>query len=79
MRTTIEIAEEQHRALTALAQRRGIRGFSQLVQEAIAEYLHGLDADEVDLLLSLEGILDEDDEREMRARIDSARATWRAS
>lgn len=79
MRTTVEITEDQHRALTALARRRGLRGFSPLVQEALTAYLAGLEADEVDLLLGLEGILDEEEEQEMRARIDAARAVWRAS
>lgn len=79
MRTTVEITEEQHRALTTLARQRGIRGFSPLVQEALTVYLAALDADEVDLLLGLEGILDEEEEQEMRGRIDAARTVWRAS
>ncbi|MGD8815723.1 MAG: hypothetical protein PVJ51_00960 [Acidobacteriota bacterium] len=79
MRTTVEITEEQHRALSALAQSRGIRGFSTLVQEALAAYLNDLSAGEVDLLLGLEGTLGADEEREMRARIAAARTTWRAS
>lgn len=79
MRTTVEITDEQHRALSTVAQRRGLRGFSPLVQEALNAYLRDLDAQEVDLLLGLEGILDEDDEREMRSRIDVLRATWRTS
>jgi hypothetical protein len=79
MRTTVEITEGQHRALSALAQRRGLRGFSPLVQEALAAYLRGLDTQEIDLLLGLEGMLGEDDERELRSRIDTLRATWRTS
>lgn len=79
MRTTVEITDEQHRALSTVAQRRGLRGFSPLVQEALNAYLRDLDAQEVDLLLGLEVILDEDDEREMRSRIDVLRATWRTS
>ncbi|MDN5918332.1 MAG: hypothetical protein L0I76_25090 [Pseudonocardia sp.] len=79
MRTTVEITDEQHRALSAVAQRRGQRGFSQLVQEAIEAYLRDLDTDEVGLLLGLAGTLDEPEEREVRSRIEAARATWRAS
>jgi metal-responsive CopG/Arc/MetJ family transcriptional regulator len=77
MRTTVEITREQHRALAALAQKRGIRGFSTIVQEAVAEYLSDREADELDLLLALEGVLSEDEEREMRGRIDQLRETWR--
>lgn len=79
MRTTVEITDTQHRALSAVAQRRGLRGFSQLVQEALDVYLGDLDASEIDMLLGLEGILDNQEERDVRARIAEARATWRAS
>ncbi len=79
MRTTVEITDEQHRALSAIAQRRGVRGFSALVQEALDGYLANLNADEVDLLLGLEGILSESDAQEIRSRIVDVRTTWRAS
>ncbi|MBV9639081.1 MAG: hypothetical protein JO330_05910 [Mycobacteriaceae bacterium] len=79
MRTTVEISAEQHRALSAIAQRRGVRGFSVLVQEALDAYLANLDADEVDMLLDLEGILTDDEAKEMRSRINGAKAAWRAS
>ena len=79
MRTTVELPDEQHEALLALARRRGLRGFSQLVQEALESYLAALDTDEVGLLLSLEGSVDDAAEREIRRRIDEARGSWRAS
>lgn len=75
MRTTMEITDEQHRALTAIARRRGVRGFSVLVQEALEGYLANLDTDEVDLLLGLEGVLSESDATEMRARINDVRTS----
>jgi hypothetical protein len=79
MRTTVEITAEQQRALSALAQRRGVRGFSALVQEALDAYLASLNADEVDHLLGLEGTLTDSEAREVRSRINDARAKWRAS
>ncbi|UQX11633.1 hypothetical protein [Candidatus Mycobacterium methanotrophicum] len=79
MRTTVEITDEQHRALSAIAQRRGVRGFSALVQEALDTYLASLNADEVDLLLGLEGTLNDSEAREVQRRINDARARWRAS
>lgn len=79
VRTTIEISDQQHRALSALAQHRGLRGFSQLVQEALDGYLADLGQDEVGALLALEGILDEESEQELRGRIAAARQTWRVS
>jgi metal-responsive CopG/Arc/MetJ family transcriptional regulator len=79
MRTTVEITEEQHQALSAVARRRGLRGFSALVQEAVEAYLRDLDSEETDLLLGLEGMLDDDEAREVRSRIDTTRELWRAS
>jgi hypothetical protein len=79
MRTTVEITDEQHRALSAIAQHRGVRGFSALVQEALDGYLANLKTDEVDLLLGLEGVLTESDAEEVRSRINDVRSTWRAS
>lgn len=79
MRTTVEITDDQHRALSAIAQRRGVRGFSVLVQEALEEYLANLDTGEVDLLLQLEGMLSDSDAQEMRSRVGDVRSTWRAS
>ncbi|MEO7194045.1 MAG: ribbon-helix-helix protein, CopG family [Pseudonocardiaceae bacterium] len=79
MRTTVEIGDEQHRALSALAQRRGLRGFSQLMQEALDSYLRDLGEEEITVLLELEGTLGERDEMELRARIEAARGIWRAS
>jgi deoxyribose-phosphate aldolase len=79
MRTTVEITDEQHRALSAIAQRRGVRGFSVLVQEALDGYLANLGTDEVDMLLRLEGAITESEAQEVRSRIDDVRAQWRAS
>lgn len=79
MRTTIEIDDQQHRALNALAQQRGLRGFSQLVQEALDAYLDNLGEAEIKGLLSLEGMLDAAAADAVRERIAAARQAWRAS
>jgi metal-responsive CopG/Arc/MetJ family transcriptional regulator len=79
MRTTVEITDAQHRALSTVARSRGLRGFSQLVQEALDGYLRDLEAGEIDQLLGLEGVLDEQDERDVRTRVAEAGAAWRAS
>ncbi|MGI8517127.1 MAG: hypothetical protein ACR2ME_02115 [Acidimicrobiia bacterium] len=79
MRTTIEISDDQHETLLTLARRRGMRGFSSLVQEALDAYLANLSSDEIDLLLSLESSIDDNEERDIRQRIAEARETWRVS
>ncbi|WP_343571696.1 hypothetical protein [Mycobacterium sp.] len=78
MRTTVEITDAQHRALSAIAQRRGVRGFSSLVQEALDAYLANLNTDEVDIRLGLEGMLTDSDAKQLRSRINDVRTTWRA-
>ena len=79
MRTTVEIPDHLHETLIRLARRRGLRGFSQLVEEALNAYLADLSAEEAALLLSLESSIDDSEELEMRRRIEEARATWRVS
>ncbi|OBG82540.1 hypothetical protein A5733_16570 [Mycobacterium sp. NS-7484] len=79
MRTTVEITEPQHRALSALAQQRGVRGFSSIVQEALDAYLASVAPDEVDALLSLEGTFTDADADLATQAIREMRETWRAS
>ena len=79
MRITVEITDEQHRALRAIAQRRGVRGFSALVQEALDGYLVNLDANEVGILLALEGVLTKPEAQEMRSRLNDVRTASRVS
>lgn len=79
MRTTIEITAAQHEALSSLARRRGQRGFSLLVQEALDGYLASLAPDETDAMLALEGVLGDDEAAEVQRRTVETRATWRAS
>lgn len=79
MRTTVDITDDHHRALAALANRRGMRGFSALVQEALDAYLRDQEIEEIDLLLSLEGSVTSDEETEILQRIDEARSAWRSA
>lgn len=79
MRTTVEIRDEQRMALAALAAKRGIRGFSALVQEAIDHYLAEMQADDLDAVLALRGTLKDEDADELRRLIAEAWSTWPAS
>jgi predicted transcriptional regulator len=78
-RTTVEISEEHHRALTALARRRGVRGFSVLVQEALTEYLSNAEIDELEALLELEGSIDEAQADGLLWGMQETRSGWRTS
>jgi hypothetical protein len=76
MRTTVEIRADQRLALNALAHQRGLRGISELVQEAIDLYLAQGSADDLDTVLSLRGILSLEEGDELERRI---REAWSAS
>ncbi|MCV7193130.1 hypothetical protein [Mycolicibacterium brumae] len=79
MRTTVEITARQHEALSALARRRGVRGFSTLIQEALDDYLANVTPAEVEALLGLEGVLSDEDAARTEDTITELRSTWRAS
>lgn len=79
MRTTVEISDEQHRALLAIARRRGMRGFSPLVREAIDQYLQALRGVGLEEALALEATLTSDEADRLRRRIAEAWEPWRSS
>jgi hypothetical protein len=56
-----------------------MRGFSGLVREALDAYLRDVDDDEIDRLLNLEGILDDEQDAELRARVEAVREQWRVA
>ncbi len=79
MRTTVEMKPEHRSALLALAARRGEKGFSSVLAEAIEEYL----ADEKTRvqrrkeLLSLAGSLSPEEAKSLRRTTTSLRENWR--
>ena len=81
MRTTVELTDEQRAELLSLAAKRGIKGFSQLVQEAVDEYLRNQGGNEraVNAALILEGCLAGVAAEEFEKRVQSLRESWRCS
>jgi len=77
MRTTVEIRDDQRVALAAMAASRGIRGYSELVQEAIDLYLNEMTGDDIEAALSVEGSISDAEAEEIRRRIAEAWSTWR--
>lgn len=79
MRTTVEIKPEHRSALLALASRRGQKGFSAVLGEAIESFLKG----EVErekrrkTLLSLGGSLSKKDREELLRTTLDLRENWR--
>lgn len=79
MRTTIEMKPEHRSALLALAARRGEKGFSSVLEEAIGQYLEG--EQERDRrrqeLLSLAASLSPKEAAELRQTTRALRESWR--
>jgi hypothetical protein len=76
MRTTVEIREQQRVALAAIAAKRGLRGYSQLVQEAIDLYLAEDAGDRLRTALALRGTLSSEQAGELERRIEQAWQSW---
>ena len=79
MRTTIEMKKEHRARLLELAARRGEKGFSKLVAEALEAYLRS--EDEVAAARvragALRGALPNADADEMRRAVRELRNSWR--
>ena len=79
MRTTIELPDHQRAKLLEIAPRRGLRGFSAIVQEAVERYLTEAAPrnERVQAALSVLGTLDDEEADEMEASIRELRGRWR--
>jgi predicted transcriptional regulator len=79
MRTTIDLPDELRAKLLELAAKRGEKGFSVLVQEAVAAYLeqHSRGGERVKRALALRGALRGDDGDKLLEATEEARKGWR--
>lgn len=81
MRTTIDLPDELRAKLLAMAARRGEKGFSGLIEEAVERYLEEEDRrrEVVREALSAIGSLDEKEADRMRESVRRVRSAWRSS
>jgi hypothetical protein len=81
MRTTIDLTIEQRAELLKLAAKRGMKGFSSIVQEALDEYLRrqGGKKQAIETALLLRGSLQGKSADEFESRAASLRELWRCS
>ncbi len=79
MRTTIELKPEHRSRLLAIAARRGEKGFSSVVSEAVEAYLGSAAERERrrQKALQLRGALKRVEAAGLRKRTAAVRATWR--
>jgi predicted transcriptional regulator len=79
VRTTIELKDEHRARLLELAARRGQKGFSDVLAEAIETYLDSLAKDEErrQTALRLRGSLTKKEADDLLAATRSLRGSWR--
>ena len=79
MRTTIELSEDQRSELLRLAAQKGMKGFSQLIQEAVEAYLNSQNSRSslIEAALGLKGALRDKAADEFEERAKAAREIWR--
>lgn len=79
VRTTVELSDDIRARLLELAARRGERGFSGLVEEAVARYLDEEERrrERVERARAVVGAMDEEDGRELERSVTSLRERWR--
>lgn len=79
MRTTIELNEKQRAELLKLAAERGLKGFSQLIQEALNSYLKQREEKKkiIKAALKLKGSFAGEEGEAFEACIKAIRGKWR--
>lgn len=79
MRTTVEIRDDLRARLLEMAARRGVKGFSSIVEEALKHFIE--DEEERTAArgraLMLRGALSDDEATELEATTRALRANWR--
>jgi hypothetical protein len=81
MRTTVEITDEHRAKLLELAARRGEKGFSSVLEEAISHYLQNIAEEDKRLrkAQALRGSLSRAQADHLRRTIAEIRKKWRSS
>ena len=81
MRTTIEISNHQRGVLVALAAQRGLRGYSELIEEAVDKYIETQQRNpEIkEKVLALQGSWKRGEAERVRARLLELREKWKVS
>ncbi|MEI9479264.1 MAG: hypothetical protein WCO26_22210 [Deltaproteobacteria bacterium] len=79
MRTTIELSDEHRSALHALAARKGLRGYSKVIQEAIDLYISEKlnKEDGTGRLLKMKGTWGRKETEKARKKLEEIRRFWK--
>lgn len=81
MRMTIEISEHQRDFLVSLAAQRGLRGYSEIVQEALEKYISEQvqDNEIKEKVLGMKGSWNKDEMEQTKSRLQELREKWNVS
>ncbi|MBX3166657.1 MAG: ribbon-helix-helix protein, CopG family [Candidatus Eremiobacteraeota bacterium] len=79
MRTTIELSEHQRAQLLELAARRGERGFSKIIQEAVELYLKSNANQHTTIRAALDtiGSFSHEEAADLLETLKKSRSSWR--
>jgi metal-responsive CopG/Arc/MetJ family transcriptional regulator len=80
MRTTVELSDDLIAALHALAVKKGYRGYSRVMEEAVKNYLRENEKKELSsaVLLKMRGSWNAKEAAETKKRLEEIRKNWRA-
>lgn len=80
MRTTVELSDDLIAALHALAVKKGQRGYSRIMEEAVKHYLHDLEkkGGAVSVLMKMRGSWSTEEAVETRKKLEEIRKNWPA-
>jgi len=81
MRTTVELSDDLIAALHAIAVRKGYRGYSRVMEEAVKHYLHEHEKKELSLsvLMKMRGSWNAEEAAQTKKRLEEIRKNWRVS
>jgi metal-responsive CopG/Arc/MetJ family transcriptional regulator len=79
MRTTVELSDDLIAALHALAVKKGYRGYSRVMEEAVKNYLRENEKKELSssVLLKMRGSWSAKEAADTKKRLEEIRKNWR--
>ncbi len=80
MRTTVELPDELIAALHAIAVKKGYRGYSKVMEDAVKHYLRDREKKDQSLsvLMRMRGSWNSEEAAETKKRLEEIRKNWRA-
>jgi metal-responsive CopG/Arc/MetJ family transcriptional regulator len=80
MRTTVELSDDLIAALHALSVKKGYRGYSRVIEEAVTHFLKENEkkGQSLSVLMKMRGSWNSQEAAEAKKRLEEIRKNWRA-